>query len=76
MFYMINKIPRAFFKNFSVRPIDCHARIRQHRRIARKPGDASRLVSWPTYPRERKDTAKDHMKQRRNASYPLNSPFA
>ena len=29
-----------------------HARIREHRRIARKLGDASRLVGWPSYPRD------------------------
>jgi hypothetical protein len=27
------------------------ARIRKHRSNARKPDDASRLVGWPSYPR-------------------------
>jgi len=39
------------------------ARIRKHRRKTRKPGDASRLVGWPSYPRNRQRIAANGQEQ-------------
>ena len=46
------------------------ARIRKHRRNTRKPGDASRLVGWPSYPRKRQRIAANGQEQNKTGVLP------